>query len=70
MNEIVDRVLHTYKPTRELDADGISQTRAKVVQYIDKLASAGLKDPKRLTAYARAYLKELHEGRDTRFTGC
>jgi hypothetical protein len=70
MDEIVDRVLHAYRPARELDADGISQTRAKIGQYIDKLASAGQKDPKRLTAYARAYLKELHEGRDPRFTGC
>jgi hypothetical protein len=70
MNEIVDRVLHTYKPTRELDADGMAQIRAKVAQYMEKLASAGQNDPERLAVYARAYLKELHEGRDPRFTGC
>jgi hypothetical protein len=32
--------------------------------------SAGQRDPYRLTEYAYAYLKELHEGPDPRFTGC
>jgi hypothetical protein len=30
----------------------------------------GQRDAKQLTVYGLAYLKELHEGRDPRFTGC
>jgi hypothetical protein len=41
-----------------------------MAQYIDTLISAGHNDPLQLTEYARAYLKEMHEGRDPRFTGC
>jgi hypothetical protein len=70
MNEIVDRVLETYELTRGLDAARVAQSREKIIQYVDKLASAGQTDPHQLIVYARAYLKELHEGRDPRFTGC
>jgi hypothetical protein len=34
------------------------------------LAAAGQRDAGQLTVYGLAYLKELHEGRDPRFTGC
>jgi hypothetical protein len=70
MNEIVDRVLDTYKLTRELDAAQVAESREKIIRYIDKLASAGQNDPHQLVVYASAYLKELHEGPDPRFTGC
>jgi hypothetical protein len=70
MKNIVDRVLETYQLTRELDPERISQSRAKTVEYIDKLASAGQKDTRKLVTYALAYLKEMHEGPDRRFTGC
>jgi hypothetical protein len=48
----------------------VAQSREKIVRYIDKLASAGLTDRHQLTEYARAYLKELHEGLDPRVSGC
>jgi len=70
MNEIADRVLDTCELTRELDAERVAQSREKIIRYINKLASAGQNDPHQLTEYARAYLKELHEGPDSRFTGC
>jgi hypothetical protein len=70
MDEIVDRALHTYGLTRELDATRIAQSREKIIQYIDKLGSAGQNDTHQLAIYALAYLKELHEGPDPRFTGC
>ncbi len=70
MNYIVDRVLETYELTSELDPERIAQSREKMIGYIDKLASAGQKDINQLTAYALAYLKEMHEGPDRRFTGC
>jgi hypothetical protein len=34
------------------------------------LASAGQSDAQQLAVYGLAYLKELHEGPDPRFTGC
>jgi hypothetical protein len=70
MDEIVDRALHTYGLTRELDAARIAQSREKIIRYIDTLGSAGQNDSHQLAVYALAYLKELYEGPDPRFTGC
>jgi hypothetical protein len=70
MDEVVDRVLKTYGLNRELDPARVAQSREKTIQYIDKLASAGQNDTQQLAEYALAYLKELHEGPDFRFTGC
>ena len=70
MNEIADRVLNAYSLIGELDAARVKQSREKIIGYIDKLASAGQNDPHQLTESALAYLKELHEGPDPRFTGC
>ena len=70
MSEIIDRALGTYELIDKLDAAQVAQSRARIEQYINKLMSAGQDDPLRLTEYARAYLKELHEGPDPRFTGC
>jgi hypothetical protein len=70
MREIVDRALGNYEKAPGLNAVQIVQSREKVTQYIKKLMSAGQTDPDELTECARAYLKEMHEGRDPRFTGC
>jgi hypothetical protein len=48
----------------------VSDSRRKVTRYIESLAAAGQSDAQRLAVYGLAYLKELHEGRDPRFTGC
>ena len=47
-----------------------TEDRDRIARYLDKLISAGQDDPLRLTEYARAYLKEMYEGPDRRFTGC
>jgi hypothetical protein len=70
MDEIVDRALRTYGLTRKLDAARIAQSREKIIRYIDTLGSAGQNDTRQLAVYALAYLKQLHEGPDPRFTGC
>lgn len=70
MNEIADRVLKTYELMGELDAARVARSREKIIEYMDILASAGHNDTHQLAAYALAYLKELHEGPDPRFTGC
>ena len=70
MNEIVDHVLDNYGLLRQLDTEQLTASRDRVAQYILKLVSAGQNDPHQLIVYASAYLEELHEGRDPRFTGC
>jgi hypothetical protein len=70
MNDLVDRILSTYQLMRPLDPDRVSVSRQRITRYIECLASAGQSDVQRLAVYGLAYLKELHEGRDRRFTGC
>jgi hypothetical protein len=70
MNDLVDRILESYQLSRPLDPDRVSDARQKIGRYIESLTSAGQSDTKRLAVYGLAYLKELHEGRDPRFTGC
>jgi hypothetical protein len=70
MNDLVDRILTTYQLTRAQDGELVADSRRKITGYIESLAAAGQRDFKQLTVYGLAYLKELHEGRDPRFTGC
>jgi hypothetical protein len=70
MNDLVDRILTAYQLTRAPDGELVADSRRKITGYIESLAAAGQRDAKQLTVYGLAYLKELHEGRDPRFTGC
>jgi hypothetical protein len=70
MNDVIDRILSTYQLMRPLDPDRVSDSRQRITRYIEGLASAGQSDPQQLAVYGLAYLKELHEKRDPRFTGC
>jgi hypothetical protein len=70
MNDLVDRILSTYQLMRPLDPNRVSDSRQRISRYIESLASAGQSDAQQLAVYGLAYLKELHEERDPRFTGC
>jgi hypothetical protein len=70
MIDVVDRILTAYQKTRPLDPERVTDLRRKISGYLESLASAGQHDAKKLTIYGLAYLTELHEGRDPRFTGC
>jgi hypothetical protein len=70
MREIVEQALGTYERTSQMDSAELARSRDRITRYLDKLMSAGQADPKQLTEYARAYLKEMYEGPDPRFTGC
>src|SRR5258708_10644490 len=70
MNDVVERILNAYQLMRPLDAERVSDSRLKITKYIESLSTAGHRDAEQLTIYGLAYLKELHEGRDPRFTGC
>jgi len=63
MDDVVEGILRTY-------GSGDVRSRAKIAGYLEKLKSAGQKDAQVLTEYGLAYLKELQEGPDRRYTGC
>jgi hypothetical protein len=67
VSEVVDHILKAYRSERPLDPEQIADSRRKISAY---LKSLGHRDAQQLTIYGLAYLKELHEGRDPRFTGC
>jgi hypothetical protein len=48
----------------------LADSRKRIGQYIQDLSKAGHSDSHQLAVYGLAYLKELHEGPDPRFTGC
>jgi hypothetical protein len=70
MKELVESILNTYQSMCPLDAERVADSRQKITLYIETLASAGQRDAEQLTIYGLAYLTELHEGQDPRFTGC
>jgi hypothetical protein len=70
MNDVVEDILNTYQSMRPLDAERAADSRQRISRYIENLASAGQRDAEQLTIYGLAYLTELHEGQDPRFTGC
>lgn len=70
MKDVVDQILDTYELTRSLDPARLSDSRLRITRYIESLASAGQSDAQQLAIYGLAYLTEMHEGPDPRFTGC
>jgi hypothetical protein len=70
MIDVVDHILSTYQLMCPLDAERAMVSRQKISRYVENLASAGERDVEQLTIYGLAYLTELHEGYDPRFTGC
>ena len=63
MDDVVEKVLRTYGST---DA----HSRAKIAIYLQTLSAAGQRDRNALAEFGLAYLKEMHEGRDPRYSGC
>ncbi len=70
MNAVVDRILATYTLIRPLCPEQIGVSRQRISGYLEKLSAAGKTDKDELAVFGLAYLKELHEGPNPRFTGC
>jgi hypothetical protein len=70
MNDLVELILNTYQSMSPLSAERAADSRQKISRYIETLSSAGQRDAEQLTICGLAYLTELHEGQDPRFTGC
>jgi hypothetical protein len=67
MREIVDRVMVAVKPISVLSE---AELRSKVGGYLELLTSTGKRDPGELATLAAAYLRDIVDGPDPRFTGC
>ena len=70
MEQVVERILMSYRSGRANDVAQEAGRKEKVARYLETLASAGQRDAELLMFYGLAYLKELHEGKDARYSGC
>ena len=70
MEKTVDQIMNCAEIGSILDNQNRREVRAKIANYIVTLSSAGQRDPDQLTEYGLAYLRALHEGPDSRYTGC
>ncbi|MGL5165956.1 MAG: hypothetical protein ACRC9K_08720 [Afipia sp.] len=70
MDEVVDRVIHTFGMMRNLDEAGLREARESVDNYIATLSSAGETDPKRLAVFGLAYLRNRQDSSPPEFSGC
>lgn len=70
MNAVVDRILATYNLIRPLRPEQVDESRERIANYLKKLSAAGKTDEHELAVFGLAYLKELHEVPNPRFTGC
>ena len=70
MDNIVDRVMNSYRIELVQDIQRHNEVKAKLRKYLATLSSAGQRDADQLIEYGVAYLRGLHEGPDSRYTGC
>ncbi|CAN5332416.1 hypothetical protein BH10PSE10_BH10PSE10_04070 [soil metagenome] len=70
MDEVIDRIIHTFGMMRNLDEDGLREARESVDTYIETLSSAGETDPKRLAVFGLAYLRNREDGPPPGVSGC
>ena len=70
MNEVIDRVIHTFGMMRNLSEDALNEARENLSSYLETLSSAGETDPQRLAVFGLAYLRNRHDGLSPKYTGC
>ena len=70
MEEVIDRIIHTFGMRRNLDEDELKEARESVDTYIETLSSAGETDPQRLTVCGLTFLRNRLEEPSAKFTGC
>ena len=70
MTAIVDQVLKTFAASRGLELATLDESRTRVTSYIEKLSAAGQADSGELAVYGLAYLKDIYDGPEPRYTGC
>jgi hypothetical protein len=70
MDEVIDQVMNSVEIISILNNGNSEEIRVKTRNYIATLSSAGRKDVDQLTDCGLAYLHQLPEGPDPRYTGC
>lgn len=70
MNDVIDRVMHTFGMMRNLSEDALNESRESLGSYFKTLSSAGEMDPQRLAVCGLVYLRNRHDGSSAKFTGC
>jgi len=70
MMTTVESILNAYEPIRNFDEARVAELRTKLTRYVEIIAPLCQTDEEQLREYGSAYLKELNEGKDPRFTGC
>ena len=70
LNEVIDRVIHTFGMMRNLSEDTLKEARESLSTYVETLSSAGETDPQRLAVFGLAYLRNRQDGPPPGFTGC
>ena len=70
LNEVIDRVIHTFGMMRNLSEDALVDARESLGTYFETLSSAGETDPQRLAVCGLAYLRNRHDGASPKFSGC
>lgn len=70
MEEVIDRIIHTFGMMRNLDENELKEARESVDTYIETLSSAGETDPQRLTVCGLTFLRKRLEEPSPKFTGC
>lgn len=70
LEDVVDRIIHTFGMMRNLDEDELKEARESVDTYIETLSSAGETDPQRLMVCGLTYLRNRLEEPSAKFTGC
>ena len=66
----VETILNAYEPTKDLDQTKVTELRTRLTRYVETIAPLCRISEERLREYGSAYLKEVNEGKDPRFTGC
>jgi len=70
VKEVIDRVMNSVEIQSGLNGQRHQELRTKVANYIAMLSSTGHRDANKLIEFGLAYLRGLHEGPDSRYTGC
>jgi hypothetical protein len=70
MEEAIDRIMNSSEIEPILRGQNREEIKAKIGNYVAMLSSAGRWDANQLTEYGLAYLRGLHHGPDSRYTGC
>lgn len=70
MEQVIDRIINTFGMMRSLNEETLAQSRTVLTSYIEKLSAAGETDAQRLAVFGLAYLRDLHDGRPEKLTGC